>query len=153
MPLGVYTITETSPGAGWVTVYTATTGYSTGSSAVVTLTHVSSAPLTAPGAISGNVFRDFDADGVDDGANEIGVAGVIVTAYDRNGVAQGTATTVAGGDYTLNTTGNGPYRLEFTNLPTGYAPTMHGTGNGTSTQFVSAPASNVNFGVNNPAGL
>ncbi|MCB0125854.1 MAG: hypothetical protein KDE58_26545, partial [Caldilineaceae bacterium] len=150
VPLGVYTITETSPGVGWTTVYTATTGYSTGSSAVVTLTNIITAPLTAPGTISGNVYRDFDADGVDDGANEIGVAGVIVTAYDRDGVAQGTATTDASGNYTLNTTGNGPYRLEFTNLPTDYEPTMHGAGNGTSTQFISAPASNVNFGVNNP---
>ncbi|MCB0079375.1 MAG: hypothetical protein KDE47_00520, partial [Caldilineaceae bacterium] len=149
-PLGVYTVTETSPGAGWTTVYTATTGYSTGSSAVVTMTNLSAVPLTAPGAISGNVFRDFDADGVDDGANEIGVANVVVTAYDRNNVAQGMATTDANGNYTLNTTGNGPYRLAFTNLPTGYEPTMHGAGSGTSTQFVSAPASNVNFGVNHP---
>ncbi|MEZ4662710.1 MAG: SdrD B-like domain-containing protein, partial [Caldilineaceae bacterium] len=37
VPLGVYTVTETSPGAGWTTVYTATPGSGGSSNGVVTL--------------------------------------------------------------------------------------------------------------------
>ncbi len=36
----------------------------------------------AAGTITGNVFRDFNANGIDDGAGEIGVAGVTVTAFE-----------------------------------------------------------------------
>ncbi len=72
----------------------------------------------AADTITGNVFRDINANGIDDGAGEIGVAGVTVTAYDAAGVNRGTASTLAIGNYTLNATGTGPYRIEFTTLPT-----------------------------------
>lgn len=77
-----------------------------------------------------------------------------MTAYDRNGTVAGTATTDANGLYTLTTTASGlmgPYRLEFTNLPAGYTPSRNGTDNATGTQFVSAPAANINFGVARPS--
>ena len=143
IPAGTYTVTEMSPGPGWTTTYSP--------SQVIVLGEGITAPLTPPGDITGNVFRDFNSNGVDDGVNEIGVAGVTVTAYDRDGVQRGTTTTDASGVYTLTTTGNGPYRIEFTDLPAGYEPSSHGTGNGTSTQFVDAGATDVNFGINYPA--
>ncbi len=143
IPAGTYTVTEMSPGPGWTTTYSP--------SQVIVLGESITAPLTPPGDITGNVFRDFNSNGVDDGVNELGVAGVTVTAYDRDGVQRGTTTTDASGVYTLTTTGNGPYRIEFTDLPAGYEPSWHGTGNGTSTQFVDAGATNVNFGINYPA--
>ncbi|MEZ4707421.1 MAG: choice-of-anchor E domain-containing protein [Caldilineaceae bacterium] len=150
---GIYTVTESTP-AGWTTVYTATPGYSLGSSSVVSLTAASNiAPFTAD--ISGQVFRDFNSDGLitDNGTiTDIGVQGVIVTAYDPNGNVVGTAqVTDADGLYTIQTGGvSGPFRVVFTNLPDGYAPTTHGAQNGTSVQFVSsvADASGVNFGSN-----
>jgi hypothetical protein len=105
----------------------------------------------AAGTITGNVFRDFNSNGVDDGVNEIGVAGITVTAYDRSGTVQGTATTDADGNYALSAGGAGPYRIEFTNLPAGYEPSAHGPGNGTSTQFVAdGDSTNINFGINQP---
>jgi protocatechuate 3,4-dioxygenase beta subunit len=104
--------------------------------------------LRAAGTISGNVFYDLDADGTDDGANEVGVAGVTVTVYDAAGVAQGSASTNATGDYSINATGTGPYRVEFTNLPAGYTSGPRGTTSGTSVQFVpDGNSSNINFGV------
>ncbi len=157
---GVYTVTETSPGAGWVTTYTVG-AVSTTTSAVVTTTNQITAAATAAGQITGVVYNDYNNNGVRDTtgvapnfAVDAGVAGVLVTAYDRNGAIAGTATTTATGAYTLSTTASGltgPYRLEFTNLPADYRPSGNGTGNGTSTQFVSAPATSVNFGILKPS--
>lgn len=151
---GLYTVTETSPGAGWTTIYTATTGYSTGSSAIVTLTNPITATL-ATTSLTGKVYRDFNSDGLitaNGTITDTGVSGVTVTAYDKNGNSVGSATTASNGIYTINPTGDGPYRVEFSNLPEGYEPTTHGAGNGTSTQFVTtaAGASNVNLGINPP---
>jgi protocatechuate 3,4-dioxygenase beta subunit len=109
-------------------------------------------PVQAAGTITGNVFRDFNANGVDEGVNEIGVAGVTVTAYDAAGVAQGSATTNTVGDYTLNATGTGPYRIEFSTLPSGYFSGPEGSGSGGIVQFVAdGNSSNVSLGVNHPA--
>ncbi len=108
------------------------------------------------GTISGNVFRDVNANGVDNGAGDPGVMGIEVRAFNATGAnvtPGGVVTTDVNGDYSLATTdaGNGPYRVEFSNLPAGFQPTPVGTGNGTSVQFTSAPAANINFGINNPA--
>ena len=158
---GVYTVTEASPGAGWTTVYTATPGTGGSSQGVVTLGGGAAVtPLTGVTAITGQVFRDFNSNGVMDTtgvapnlAIDTGVAGVTVTAYDPNGNAVGSATSDAAGAYTISPTGNGPYRITFSHLPSGYEPTTHGSANGTSTQFVmtAGSASNVNFGINYPA--
>jgi protocatechuate 3,4-dioxygenase beta subunit len=112
------------------------------------------------------VFEDFNANGVRDvsgttpnasgsGATgtavDGGLAGVAVTAYDSAGQVAGTATTAADGTYTLNATGTGPYRLEFTNLPAGFSPDPQGPNNGTSVQFVAdGGAANVDFGAVQP---
>jgi len=160
---GVYTVTESTP-AGWTTVYTATAsaGSATGGSthAVVTLQNSNAATLAST-PITGTVFRDFNSDGqltANGVTTDTGVSAVTITTYDKTGAVVGSATSAADGTYTINPTGAGPYRVEFSNLPSGYAPTTHSLaagsgGNGTSTQFVTttAGASNVNLGVNHPA--
>lgn len=118
--------------------------------------------VEAAGTISGRVFQDYNSNGNYDttsGTNSIdrGVASVTVTAYDSNGVARGTATTDASGNYSLSATGTGPYRLEFTNLPSGYTPSarskasvLAGTAanSGSSVQFVAdGTTANVNLGL------
>ncbi len=67
------------------------------------------AQVPSTNTITGNVFRDLNANGVDDGVNEIGVAGIIVTAYDAAGTEQGTTTTDTNGNYTLSAGGTGPW--------------------------------------------
>jgi hypothetical protein len=119
---------------------------------LIAITAFPSAPsVQAAGPISGVVFRDFNANGIRE-ANEIGVPGITVTAYDDAGVVQGSTTTIGDGTYTFNATGPGPYRVEFSGwLDTDY-PGAQGAGSGSSVQFVpNAGAANVNFGINYPA--
>jgi uncharacterized repeat protein (TIGR01451 family) len=111
------------------------------------------------GTISGHAFQDVNADGVDDGAGsgEPGVSGIEVRAYDNTNTdvtSGGVATTDSNGDYTLTTTdaGSGPYRVEFSNLPSGFRPTPLGSDNKSSVRFItSTSVSNINFGVNDPS--
>jgi hypothetical protein len=156
---GIYTVTESSPGAGWVTSYTVTSGngITTTSNAVVTLTNPITATPFAVAQITGTVFNDYNSDGnitANSIVTDTGVPSVTVTAYALNGTVLGPVQTDASGRYTITTSGTqGPYRLEFTNLPAGYEPSRSGPANGTSTQFVTnaGGAGNVNFGVHYPA--
>src|SRR6478672_5313093 len=68
--------------------------------ATLTLAFISISPLfqstslaLAAGAISGTVYRDYNANGARD-AVEPQFAGIIVTAFDSSGVVRGTTTTV-----------------------------------------------------------
>lgn len=101
--------------------------------------------------VSGTIFRDFDADGARDSTSnhikEVGLAGVTVTAYNAVNASVGSATTGTFGTYTI-TGVSGTVRIEFTGLQTGDFSSKAG---GTSVQFVTAPATNVNFAVNYPA--
>lgn len=129
------------------------------------------AGVQAAGVMSGNVFRDFDGDGVRD-ENEPGIGGVAVTAYDSSGAAAGITVsfatlclgpgnpiaectalnTPAIGSYTLNAGGTGPYRIEFSGWPAYMRPAVQGAGNNTSIQFVpDGNSSNINFALHNPA--
>jgi hypothetical protein len=130
-----------------------------------------------PTTISGVVFEDFNASGKyvtaatinADQSGTVGVAvdtavaGVTVSAYDSNGNLVGTTVSTTTG-YTLVTSdpGNGPYRLQFTNLPTGYvegpltvaSSATFATDSHGAVQFVAAggAAGNVfNFGIILPA--
>jgi hypothetical protein len=99
--------------------------------------------------ISGTVYRDFNANGVQDNTatfKEIGVAGVTVTANGSTGVL-GSATTAADGTYTI-TGVTGASRVDFTNLPIGYYPTVASK---PSVQFVTTPVSDANLSLNYPA--
>ena len=92
--------------------------------------------------INGKVFRDFNSDGQinSSGANsDIGVANVTVTIYNGTGaVVAGPLQTDNSGNYSVLPSTDGPYRVEFTNLPAGYVVGRSGTQNGTSVQFVNS---------------
>jgi protocatechuate 3,4-dioxygenase beta subunit len=104
----------------------------------------------AQAQITGTVYRDFNAN-AQKGTNDIGVAGVTVTAYNSAGAAVGSATTAANGNYSIAPTGAGPFRLEFTNLPAGMYSGPFGTASGTAVQFAAAnPSANNNLGINDP---
>jgi hypothetical protein len=107
------------------------------------------------GTVTGTVFEDFNANGrfdtaatlANDGTGTVGVAidrglaAVTVTAYDAANNAVASTTTGAGGSYTLTTPGNGPYRVQFSNLPAGYFPGPQGPDSGTTVQFTNAAGS------------
>ncbi|MEP7341536.1 MAG: SdrD B-like domain-containing protein [Acidobacteriota bacterium] len=116
----------------------------------------------AAGTITGFVFQDYNANGVRDANNSInnsgsgnigaavdrGVAGVTVTGYTSFGAVAGTATTDGQGNFSLNVSGDAPYRIEFTNLPAGYKPGPFGPDSKTTVQFVSASnATNISLGL------
>ena len=65
------------------------------------------------GEIRGNVFRDFNANGVDDGANEIGIPNIVIKAYDDANTLVNQATTNVNGDYIVFTPTDERLRLEF----------------------------------------
>jgi hypothetical protein len=137
-----------------------------------------SSDLVLAGDITGRVFQDFNGNGTMDttltitnnGAGAIGdaidrgFAGVEVRAYNAVGTnvtTGGVVLTDASGNYTLTTNdaGPGPYRVEFTALPGGYRPSARSTDSvnggaaanaGSTVQFVSTPAANVNLAVNYP---
>ena len=131
----------------------------------------------AAGNVGGAVFEDYDADGLDDGANEPGVGGVTVTAYSTTGAVVATTTsyathcfgannpagqgctatnTPALGSYTLNlaaVANSTPLRIEFTNLPVGYSSTAYNStaaGSQSTVRFVTTGATattNLNLGL------
>ncbi len=131
------------------------------------------------GTLSGTVFQDFNGNGTFDSATVInndglgtvgvaidrGVANVEVRAYDALGAnvtTGGVVLTGASGTFSITTTGAGagPYRIEFTALPTGYYPSARSTdsvnggaatNSGSTVQFVSAGATNINLAINYPS--
>lgn len=121
------------------------------------------------GTISGRVFQDFNGNGLYETSGgttsaptaiDTGVANVVVSAYDSAGVFRGSATTLANGTFSLAATGTGPYRVEFTSIPSGFLPSAHGTDSvlggtaadsGSTVQFVNNGATaNVNLALNRP---
>ena len=88
------------------------------------------------GTISGRVFQDFNGNGLYDTSGgtaaaptavDIGITGVTVSAYSSAGTLAGTTTTAADGTYSLSAGGSGPYRIEFTTVPSGYFPSARST--------------------------
>lgn len=116
-----------------------------------------STPGLMTGVISGTVFRDWNGNGKQDPATavripEVGIGGITITAYSVTGPA-GTATSAADGSYSLTTTdaGNGPYRVEFTNMPAGLSYGPAGATSATAVQFVATtPSGGVSIGLNDP---
>ena len=108
----------------------------------------------AQAPITGTIYRDFNGDGdltTTGTVQDIGLADATVTAYDASGAMCGSAQSIADGTYSLTPTCTGPdFRLEFTGLPANYEPSGGGPGNGTSVQFVTDGANNVDFAVNVP---
>jgi hypothetical protein len=118
------------------------------------------APLSQ--AQTGFVFRDYNNNGVKD-AHEPGAAGILVKSYAVGDVLYGTATSANNGSYTLSpaAAAGQPLRIEF-EIPSS-ASNFYGAVNtidkaapnggvyGTAVQFISGPAANINFAINNPA--
>ncbi|WP_461126013.1 SdrD B-like domain-containing protein [Spirosoma aerophilum] len=121
--------------------------------------------ITAQAQVTGRVFRDFNANGIQDtpisstavSAGEPGVKGVLVTAYPATGSPVSVTTDISGVYLFPNAGGTAAgtqLRLEFSNLPTNYAsgPMLTSTGgSGTTEQFVTAGTSTTaNYGINYP---
>ncbi|NWF69756.1 MAG: hypothetical protein HXY40_11790, partial [Chloroflexi bacterium] len=89
----------------------------------------------AAGTVTGVVFRDYNANGVRD-AQEPGIGGIVINAFDSLGNNVGTQTTAADGSYTLNWGGTETTaRIEFV-APAGFQSGAVGTQSSTSVQFV-----------------
>ncbi|QEL13843.1 SdrD B-like domain-containing protein [Limnoglobus roseus] len=115
-------------------------------------------------AVTGIVFQDYNANGVFDTggtianngtgtlptANDHGLAGITVTAYDSTNTVVGTAISGSNGSYTLTPSKNGQLRIEFTGLPTGVFFGPSGLSNNSAVQFVDANAANVNLALVRP---
>lgn len=102
--------------------------------------------------VSGTVFRDFNGNGVKNNTatfNEPGVSGITVTAYDAGGSSLGSTTTASNGTYTIPAI-SGNVRIEFTGLVNSDYSGPSGSQNSSSVRFVTAPSSNIDFGVNYP---
>ncbi len=109
--------------------------------------------LPARADITGTVFADLNANGVQDGG-EVGVGGIEVSAFDAaNSQLGATATTLASGLYTLTGLGGAQVRLELSIpaaqgfLKTGGSLTADGN---TAVVFATDPATGVSFAVSEP---
>ena len=126
---------------------------------------VPSAPLTPPncgcaatcagGQLGGQVWEDYNSDGVKQSFENTGVGNITVTAYDCNGTVYGPVTTNACGYYTFGgaiATGNYPVRLEFSNIPTSYnsSSTFNGSNSRTTVQKIPTFRCDANLGLTNP---
>ncbi len=119
--------------------------------------------------VSGVVFRDFNGNGSRESTstfNEIGVGGVIVSAFNSSNNIIASYRTATNGSYSIPVSGGVynniagsntgfvpaglPVRIEFSGLRTGDKPAPMGTDNKGNVQFVTAPASNISFAVNYP---
>jgi hypothetical protein len=118
---------------------------------------------SASGVISGVVYVDYNMNGQRNTtgtspnyAVDNGVAGVLVTVYSSSGATK-SATTDSNGNYSIDTSAapalpNGPYRVEFTSLPSGYSPTNALSSDSTSVRFVAnGGSSTVDLGITSGA--
>ena len=106
------------------------------------------------GNTGGQVWRDYNSDGIKDASETVGISGVTVKAYDCNGVLLGTTTTDYQGQYTFSSftpSVSNKVRLEFSTIPSPYLASSAGTNNETTTQFVSATGCSYHLGVNDPS--
>jgi len=107
---------------------------------------------STPGCIGGNVFEDFNCNGIDD--TEPGVQGIEVQIYDCDNALVETTYSDSDGDWQVcGLTDGEAYRIEFV-LPEAIAcwatPTHVSNDNGTDIQFLTAPAC-TKFSLSNPA--
>lgn len=121
------------------------------------------------GTISGKVFQDFNSNGSIDTtvaigvAVDVGVAGIVVRAFDSTGAEVGSTTTGANGTYSLSVTGAATtsVRVEFS-IPTtdpllsgftsSFATTTGASGStaGSAVQFATIGDTGVNHAINRP---
>ena len=102
--------------------------------------------IPVKGSLEGVVYTDTDNNGIRN-ATETGIQGILVQAFRADGSLYGTATTDVTGLYALSGLKDGErIRLVF-NFGGGYYPSIMGTNNGSSVQFVQVPACNTGFGL------
>jgi SdrD B-like domain len=108
--------------------------------------------ISAKAQVSGRIYKDYNANGVwDSTATHLdeGRAGTVVRVYDNKGILKGSTTTNADGKYLIpNVSGN--LRLQVT-LPPYYTDgfiTSANKNSQSSVQFIKAPATNVDLGMN-----
>lgn len=123
---------------------------------VITAVFALSLLQTLNAQVSGVVYRDFNSNGAKNNTasyNEPGAAGITVKAYDETGALLGTTTSGANGSYSFSA-GTIPaatkVRLEFSGWNAADFPAAFGANNKTSVQFVTAPATNADLGINYP---
>jgi hypothetical protein len=102
--------------------------------------------------VSGRIYKDYNANGVwDSTATHLdeGRAGTVVQVYDKNGILKGSTITKSDGKYLIpNVTGD--LRLQVT-LPAYYTDgfiTKINKSSQSNIQFIKAPATNVDLGMN-----
>jgi hypothetical protein len=142
--------------AATVTMTGTTLAVGIAASAPASATTQNATPAASPaasgnsGTVTGEAFRDYNANGQMDTAvttttaTDIGVAGVTVTAYDSTNAVVGTTTTAADGSYTLNfaNSASTQVRVQFS-VPSYLNVGPEGTGStgvqsGGQVQFVSS---------------
>jgi SdrD B-like domain len=106
---------------------------------------------TSWGQVSGYMFKDFNSNGKRDSTAtylDQGRTGSKVWAYDKNNNLVGTATTDRWGKYIIPNL-KGDFRIEF-EIPADYTDgfSLTGSSNQSSITFVTAPATNVDCGIN-----
>ncbi|WP_020570873.1 SdrD B-like domain-containing protein [Neolewinella persica] len=101
-------------------------------------------PVGDPLSICVNVFQDFNGNGVRLATTEPLISGVTVTAYAADETP--TVLTESSGQYTFAPGNDNPYRLEVTNLPTGFFPGAAGA----TTVFFASRGDEVDVALENP---
>jgi len=123
-----------------------------GGTTEVDITNESVAACVAGNDLGGNVFRDYNADGVDAGINEPPVSGITVHAYDEDNNL--VASTILQPDGSYNFPGifvaNSDIRLEFDNFPVYLQSSSAGTNSGTQTQIHTASTCTADLALANP---
>ena len=98
--------------------------------------------------VSGIVFVDSNRNGIND--DHRGLRGVAVTAYGDNDVVVASGKTAKGGAFSLTIPDAVLVRVEFGELPAGYALGPHGVDSATSVVFPESPNCSANLGVVRP---
>jgi hypothetical protein len=159
-PSGTQTVMITGLASNGVQNIGVTAQFATTTSCSATLsnaynapTNCSAAPCTGgAGSLGGHVYEDLNDNGSNNG--ELGLNGMIVKIYDCNNNLVTTTLTNANGEWSATGLTNGiKYRVEFS-IPSSLSyltPSVHGTNNGTTTQFATAPTCSIDLGLINPA--
>jgi len=108
-----------------------------------------------PTDVGGEVWEDWNYNGVMDESPTIGVEGITVNVYGCDGVLIGTATTDANGQWSMDVSsaatcnGSNDVRVEYVNLPSWAYVSGLGSQNGSEVQFV-AQGNCARLGIGDP---